>query len=424
MNKVDMGDKNDPDKDMIAVIEFPEGGYGYFQIFLSFAIHFISIGQITTFGVFQQYYKTLPFFQNVSTIEVSLIGASAASGLTLFGVIAGQLADKLGYAKVSAAGSVIMFASLYIASYSTSYLQLLMAQGVLFGLGSALSYNPAISVLSHWFQRRRGFATGLAASGAGVGGLLLGPLTNALLVTFDWQRSLRYLAIGGCSISFVCACFLKQRIRPSKKNDGVMAQFLADHKFIGMAIASVFNSFGYFIPFFFITVYAVSNGLTAAEGALVLGLMNGGSSIGRFGLGLAADWLGCMNMLVACLTTALVSIFAIWVVAHDLASIILFSILYGIGVGGYISVIPAATASLFGKENISTKTASVMFGNSFGSLFGPIAGAYMIQIFTRADNTIDFTPAILVCGGSFFIGTILQLSVRMTASKGAWNVKI
>ncbi|KAJ3318499.1 hypothetical protein HDV06_000432 [Boothiomyces sp. JEL0866] len=419
-----MSKKEETDKDLIPVIEFPEGGYGYVQIFLSFTIHFIAVGQITSFGVFQQYYKTLPFFQNVSTIEVSLIGASAASGLTLFGIIAGQLADKIGYAKVSAAGSVIMFGALFIASYSDSYLQLLMAQGVMFGLGAALSYNPAISILSHWFQKRRGFAAGLAASGTGVGGLLLGPLIRAMLETYDWQSSLRYIAIGGCSISFTCACFLKQRIRPSKKNDGVMAHFLADPKFIGMAIASVFNSLGYFVPFFFITVYSVSNGLSGADGALILGLMNGASAIGRFGLGLAADWFGCMNMLVACLLLSVFSIFAIWTVAHDIISITLFSIIYGIGVGGYVSVIPSATASLFGKENISTKTASVMFGNSFGNLFGPIIGAYMIQIFTRPDKSIDFIPAIMMCGGAFVVGTILQIIVRMSASKGMWKIKV
>ncbi|KAJ3254115.1 hypothetical protein HK103_007503 [Boothiomyces macroporosus] len=417
MNKKD-------EKDLVPIVEFPEGGYGYVQICLSFTIHFISVGQITSFGVFQQYYKTLPFFQNVSTIEVSLIGASAASGLTLFGILAGELADKIGYAKVSAAGSLIMFAGLFIASYSTSYLQLLMAQGVLFGLGSALSYNPAISILSRWFQKRRGFAAGLAASGTGVGGLLLGPLIRAMLVSYDWQSSLRYLAIGGCSITFICACFLRERIGPTKKSDHVMAHFFADPKFIWMAVASVFNSFGYFIPFFFITVYSVSNGLSGADGALVLGLMNGASAVGRFGLGLAADWFGCMNMLVACLLLSVFSIFGIWTVAHDMASITIFSIMYGIGVGGYISVIPSATASLFGKENISTKTASVMFGNSFGSLFGPILGAFMIQEFTRPDNTIDFIPAIMVCGGSFVIGTVLQIIVRMSASKGVWNIKV
>ncbi|KAJ3273927.1 hypothetical protein HDV01_003758 [Terramyces sp. JEL0728] len=317
-----------------------------------------------------------------------------------------------------------MFASLYFASYSVSYVQLLMSQGIVFGFGAALSYYPAITVLAHWFQRRLGFAAGFAATGSGIGGLIYGPVIGKMLDLYGWENSLRYLGIIGGSITFICAMFLKERNHKKENTSETLLQFLSDIKFLGMAAAGVFSSFGFFVPFFFITLYAVQNGLSEDRGALILGLMNGASALGRLVLGYFADIIGCQNVLVGTLLVASFSTFFIWPFAHDLTSILIYSITYGLCIGGYISVIPAATASLFGKENLSSKTACVFFGTSFGTLLGPVLGAYMIDAFKMADNSINFIPAILMCGGALLMGTLIQLAVRMAAAEGRVLLKI
>lgn len=48
--------------------------------------------------------------------------------------------------------------------------QLLLLQGVLFGIGGGLLYMPVILYLPEWFSQRRGLATGIIFAGAGIGG--------------------------------------------------------------------------------------------------------------------------------------------------------------------------------------------------------------------------------------------------------------
>ena len=68
------------------------------------------------------------------------------------------------------------------------------AYGLGVGLGVGCAYVPAIGAVQRWFVRRRGFASGLAVSGIGVGTLVMPPLATLLIETFGWRGA--YLALG------------------------------------------------------------------------------------------------------------------------------------------------------------------------------------------------------------------------------------
>ncbi|KAF9367058.1 hypothetical protein CPB97_006428, partial [Podila verticillata] len=84
--------------------------------------------------------------------------------------------------------------------------QLYLSQGLLFGIGASLVYFAALSAPSHWFEKRRGLAMGIAASGSGLGGFFLAPLTQYLVDRVGIYWTLRVLAIyslvvcGGASM--------------------------------------------------------------------------------------------------------------------------------------------------------------------------------------------------------------------------------
>lgn len=48
--------------------------------------------------------------------------------------------------------------------------QLILLQGVLFGISGGLLYVPVIKLLPEWFNQRRGLAGGIIFAGGGVGG--------------------------------------------------------------------------------------------------------------------------------------------------------------------------------------------------------------------------------------------------------------
>ena len=68
------------------------------------------------------------------------------------------------------------------------------AYGLGVGLGVGCAYVPAVGAVQRWFVRRRGFASGLAVSGIGVGTLVMPPLASFLIESLGWREA--YLVLG------------------------------------------------------------------------------------------------------------------------------------------------------------------------------------------------------------------------------------
>ena len=49
------------------------------------------------------------------------------------------------------------------------------------GIGFGFMYLPAMTIIDHWFDKRMGLATGIAAAGSGIGQFVLSPFSEWLL---------------------------------------------------------------------------------------------------------------------------------------------------------------------------------------------------------------------------------------------------
>lgn len=58
---------------------------------------------------------------------------------------------------------------------------------VIAGLGFGLMYLPAIVSVTHYFESKRSFATGLAVCGSGLGTFIFAPLSKILVDEYRWQ---------------------------------------------------------------------------------------------------------------------------------------------------------------------------------------------------------------------------------------------
>ncbi len=66
-------------------------------------------------------------------------------------------------------GSVITVLGVMMLSLAHEYYQVLLAQGVCVGIGSAILYVPSISLVASRFERHRALAVFVATSGTAVG---------------------------------------------------------------------------------------------------------------------------------------------------------------------------------------------------------------------------------------------------------------
>ena len=62
-----------------------------------------------------------------------------------------------------------------------------MFYGVIGGLGLGAMYLPSVVIVSQYFEKKRGLATGLAGCGSGIGSMALPPLINWALSLHGWQ---------------------------------------------------------------------------------------------------------------------------------------------------------------------------------------------------------------------------------------------
>lgn len=108
--------------------------------------------------------------------------------------------------------------------------------------------------------------------------------------------------------------------------------------------------FSHFVPPFFLPLYSNSTGLSNANSALILEAWNISSAVGYIAMGLGADTiLGPINSLLLSLIVFGLSVMVLWPLLSSLALLLAFSILNGVGSGGFFSLMPVVARRVFGS---------------------------------------------------------------------------
>src|SRR5882762_2520868 len=165
---------------------------GWFVVAGAFAVTFIGFGSAYTFSAFVE-----PLQRDFAASRGSVSLVFSLAGFLYFGlgVVSGPLADRWGARRLAVIGMLLTGAGLAIASFARSLGEVYAAYGLGVGLGVGCAYVPALGAVQRWFARRRGFASGLAVSGIGVGTLVMPPLASVLIAALGWREA--YLVLGG-----------------------------------------------------------------------------------------------------------------------------------------------------------------------------------------------------------------------------------
>ena len=174
-----------------AALPHPRIFYGWFVVAAAFAVTFVGFGCAYTFSAFVE---SLQRDFGASRGSVSLVFSLAGFLYFGLGIVSGPLADRFGSRRLAVAGMILTGLGLAAASVARSLTEVYAAYGLGVGLGVGCAYVPAIGAVQRWFVRRRGFASGLAVSGIGVGTLVMPPLASLLIETLGWRGA--YLALG------------------------------------------------------------------------------------------------------------------------------------------------------------------------------------------------------------------------------------
>jgi len=87
----------------------------------------------------------------------------------MFGPAIGLMVDAYGARKIIAPFSVLTIFSVCMLSICTKYWQVMVVQGVVFGLASSGLSMPAFVLVTQWFSSKKGIATGIVSAGGSLG---------------------------------------------------------------------------------------------------------------------------------------------------------------------------------------------------------------------------------------------------------------
>ncbi|KIM75932.1 hypothetical protein PILCRDRAFT_826763 [Piloderma croceum F 1598] len=389
----------------------------------SWFIIFATFGYLNAFGVYQAYYST---HLGKPDSTISWIGSFQLFMQFALGYPAGKLFDE-GYCRhLIFGGSIVYSLSLFMLSLTKNkFYQVFLAQGVGAGLGTGLLFLPATSVISHWFARRRSFAIGVVIAGSSVGGVVFPIMLNNLISSIGFASAVRasaYLVLGSLVIAnlLVAPRLPPRRLRPAHMQlPPPDLKKIFNHRAYQLAIiGGFFCTWGFFMPFFYLQIFAQSKGVDENLAFYLLAILNGASVFGRILPNFVADKIGPYNMIIPFSFATAVMIFG-WLGLKNTADFIVFAILYGFLSGAFISLLPSifmTLASSMGEMGI--RIGIGFFGNAFGALTGtPICGALL------GDDLQWWKPTVFagvtVCTGTVFLAIARHMHAR---DKGTWKV--
>jgi MFS family permease len=400
---------------------YPEGGLqAYLCVLGSFCGLMAALGMMNTLGTYQSYLSTHQL-RNSSSSAIGWIFGLYAFLSFFAGLQIGPVFDALGPRYLVLAGSILLLLSHLLLGICTAYWHFLIVFGLLGGLGTSLIFSPSFAAVGHWFLRRRGQMTGLAAVGGSLGGIVY-PLSLQVLfprIGFAW--STRVVALCDLVLLIVANLCIRSRLPPKKASrENILPDFriFRDPVFALTTLGVFFIEWGLFIPLAYISSYSLAHGVSEALSYQMLAILNVGSCFGRYFPGLIADKIGRFNAMVLTVFLCLVATFAFWLPAGDsVALIIVFSLLFGFASGSGISLTPVCVGQLCKVENYGRYYATCYTLVSFGSLTGiPIAG----QLVSACGG--EFWGLIVFAGMSYAASFVTFAAARVLGA--GWKVKV
>jgi MFS family permease len=400
-----------------ATLARPRIFYGWWVVTAAFAVTFVGFGSAYTFSAFVE---PLQHDFDASRGSVSLVFSLAGFLYFGLGIVSGPLADRFGSRHLAVAGMILTGLGLAAASMARSLIEVYAAYGLGVGLGVGCAYVPAIGAVQRWFVRRRGFASGLAVSGIGVGTLVMPPLATFLIASLGWRGA--YLVLGilaaivGGGLSLLIENDPRDRslgpdgdpphagARSGRTEGASVNEAIRSRRFVSLYAANLICSFGVFVPFVHLVPYARDHGVSAASAVLLLGIIGIGSTAGRFFLGGLADRLGRQRSLLLMFAGMALAL-ASWVAATGLWSLGAFACVFGVFYGGWVAVLPAVVMDYFGGRNVSGLIGILYTSVAFGTLIGPSAAGFAF------DFSHSYTVPILVSACANIVAVIIVATI-------------
>jgi len=342
---------------------------------------------------------------------------------TVMAPLVGGLIDRFGPRRVVVPGILILALGLILCKNIGNLMQFYLFYGVVVGTGiTCIGIVTYSAIMAHWFEKRRGLASGIALAGMGLGTFVLVPLSQSFISMWGWR--LTFVVLGGLVLIIVLPLnALLLRHKPSDVGqciDGLENNTPFDESAScaigkyetgsGWTLRKVMSSgrFWALISFTFFSIiciyvivvhgvrFLVDQGVAKMTAAFVLAMVGVISSIFRIFWGWLSDRIGreityTMGIACGCLGVSSLLLFEAYQSSLFVYS---FFIFFGMGWGVTAPMMMAVSADLFKGKIFGLIYGFVEASVGIGAAFGVWVAGF---IFDRTQSYQMAFGLVIVC---------------------------
>ena len=317
----------------------------------------------------------------------SVAGISTAMTISFIAMAAasigwGALSDRVGPRVVVITGSILLVASLALASRAPSLLAFQLIFGLAAGTATAAMFAPMMACVTGWFDTHRSLAVSLVSAGMGMAPIVMSPFVAWLITRLDWRTSLLIVA-GVAAVVMIPASLLVRRppaLEAGHEPAGDMPQSslsvgdaLRSPQFIILLLTNFFCCATHSGPIFHTVSYAVTCGIPTVAAVSIYSVEGLAGMGGRVVFGILGDRLGAKRVLVSGLLLQAFGALA-YGFAHRLGEFYAVATLFGFVYAGVMPLYAVLARENFPLRMMGTVIGGSAMAGSLGMALGPLAG--------------------------------------------------
>jgi MFS family permease len=311
--------------------------------------------------------------------------------MALTSMIWGTLSDRFGPLPVVLTGSIVLAASLALASRAPSLLSFQILFGLMVGGSAAAIFAPMMACVTGWFDTHRSLAVSLVSAGMGMAPMIMSPLAAWLVSNHDWRTSMQVLAVVVAAIMIPVSLLVRRP--PAVKSgdfgpagDGAprqemsLAQALRSPQFIILLATNFLCCATHSGPIIHTVSYAVTCGIPMMAAVTIYSVEGLAGMGGRIAFCLLGDRFGAKRVLVLGLLAQAFGALC-YVFVRELAAFYAVAALFGFIYAGTMPLYSVIIRENFPLRMLGTVIGGTAMAGSLGMATGPLAGGLIYDTF-------------------------------------------
>jgi len=305
-------------------------------------------------------------------------------------MIWGALSDRFGPLPVVLTGSIVIAASLALASRATSLIEFQLLFGLMVGAATAAIFAPLMATVTGWFDTNRSLAVSLVSAGMGMAPMTMSPLAAWLVSRHDWRMTMLILAAIVAAIMIPVSLLVRRPpalagAAPAPGDAGPQpemsrAEAIRSPQFIILLATNFFCCATHSGPIIHTVSYAISCGIPLIAAVSIYSIEGLAGLFGRIGFGLLGDRFGAKRVLVIGLLVQAFGALA-YVFVRELAAFYAVAVMFGFIYAGVMPLYAVLVRENFPLRMLGTVMGGIAMAGSLGMATGPIAGGLIYDTF-------------------------------------------